>query len=130
MINVLLISILGRQFEYGTALEIIQDEFYLQESDFNDIKRKDIKKEIKFAIPNIKNDISPDFKDWNNRKKWEPIKDKQKHSKEYIQKNSYSQTNFKKDHQSYNYQRKNEAITLLKSSKSILKHRQKRQGVF
>ena len=71
-----MLSILGRQFEYGTALEIIQDESYLQESDFNDIKRKDIKKEIKFAIPNIKNDISPDFKDWNNRKKWEPIRKK------------------------------------------------------
>ena len=32
---------LGRQFSYDQALQIMQDEDYLEDADFDDIKRKD-----------------------------------------------------------------------------------------
>ena len=50
------IKILGRNFQYDQALEIIQDEEYLEDADFDDIKRNYILKKIgefnpEFNIP-------------------------------------------------------------------------------
>ena len=42
---------LGRQFNYDTALEIIQEEDYLEDSDFDEIKRYDTIIEIRNFSP-------------------------------------------------------------------------------
>ena len=46
MIFLVFLCISGRQFEYGRALEIMQDESYLLDADTDDIKRKFIQKKI------------------------------------------------------------------------------------
>ena len=38
MIFLVFLCISGRQFEYGRALEIMQDESYLQDADYDDIR--------------------------------------------------------------------------------------------
>ena len=54
-------KILGRQFQYDQALQIIQEEEYLEDSDFDDIKRYDIlkkigKTDVDFDIPENQQD--------------------------------------------------------------------------
>ena len=43
----------GRQFQYDKALEIIQDEVYLEDVDFDEIRRNDILKSIEEFDPNV-----------------------------------------------------------------------------
>ena len=43
----------GRQFAYDRALSIIQDEEYLEDVDFNEIRRYDILKKIGEFDPNV-----------------------------------------------------------------------------
>ena len=45
--------ILGRQFQYDRALEIIQDEEYLEDADFDDVRRNDILKKMGNFNPNF-----------------------------------------------------------------------------
>ena len=45
--------ILGRQFQYDRALEIIQDEEYLEDADFDDVRRNDILKKMGKVDPNF-----------------------------------------------------------------------------
>ena len=45
--------ILGRQFQYDRALEIIQDEEYLEDADFDDVRRNDILKKMGKFDPNF-----------------------------------------------------------------------------
>ena len=62
--------ILGRNFEYDRALEIIQEEEYLEDVDFDDIKRYDTSYLYKkmseiipdFNIPKDKQSITHDFR--------------------------------------------------------------------
>ena len=43
-------TITGRNFNYAAALTIIQDEEYLEEADFDDIRRYRYKRQIKSLI--------------------------------------------------------------------------------
>ena len=62
----------GRQFQYDRALEIIQDEEYLEEADFNDIKRYDILKKIGKFNPDSN---IPKNNQYSN---WMPVEDDKK----------------------------------------------------
>ena len=45
---------IGRQFGYDRALEIVQDEQYLEDSDFDEIKRFDIVRKIGEFNPDLR----------------------------------------------------------------------------
>ena len=49
------INFAGRQFDYPSALEIIQDEEYLEDADFDDIRRQYIVKKIETFNMNLNN---------------------------------------------------------------------------
>ena len=57
-------KILGRQFQYDRALQIIQDEEYLEDVDFNDIKRYDIMKKIGKFNPDSNIPNSSQYSNW------------------------------------------------------------------
>merc|ERR1712106_7261 len=89
--------ITGRQFQYDRSLEIIQDEEYLDDADFNDIKRYDILKKI----GEVDTDFNiPESQQYSN---WMPIQAQKnyngkfsKNHNEYTQrKGSQTQQNFK-----------------------------------
>ena len=46
--------VIGRQFGYDRALEIVQDEQYLEDSDFDEIKRFDIVRKIGEFNPDLR----------------------------------------------------------------------------
>ena len=47
----------GRQFSYASALQIMQEEFYLEDSDFDDIRRHDIINKVGKFGANFKSQI-------------------------------------------------------------------------
>ena len=53
VINTFLKIVIGRQFGYDRALEIVQDEQYLEDSDFDEIKRLDIIKKTGEFNPDL-----------------------------------------------------------------------------
>ena len=53
VINTFLKIVIGRQFGYNRALEIVQDEQYLEDSDFDEIRRLDVIKKIGEFNPDL-----------------------------------------------------------------------------
>lgn len=81
--------ITGRQFQYDRALEIIQDEEYLEDLDFDDIKRYDtsqILKKISEINPNF--NIPQDIQYSN----WKPIKNNENevYKRKYLYEKKYN----------------------------------------
>ena len=67
-------KILGRQFQYDRALQIIQEEEYLEDSDFDDIKRYDILKKIG------KSDVDFNIPEKQQHSKWTQQNERQNYS--------------------------------------------------
>jgi len=95
----------GRQFNYDRALEIVQEEEYLEDSDFDDIKRYDILKKI--------GDFNPDFNIPKSRQhnNWLPVQDQQSGHQNYTYNGKFSidhydhtQRNGSQTHPNYKYE--------------------------
>ena len=82
------IKILGRQFQYDRALEIIQEEEYLEDVDFNDIKRYYILKKI--------GEFKSDFNilKINQHRKWMPSHVQQTEHEDYKYNGKYSRNHY------------------------------------
>ena len=79
--------ILGRQFQYDRALEIIQEEEYLEDADFDDIKRYYILKKIGNINPNFNVPKSQQNSNWmsSHRDAHRNIKYSGKYSKDHYE---------------------------------------------
>ena len=119
--NCSIFFISGRQFEYGRALDIMQNEEYLDDSDFNDIKRNYIEKKISHVNPYFD---PPNDMQYSG---WKPIRNEKSNYMKYSddEEISYypnSHNKLKNDNNAENEE------TFINFSEVKLRHRQKRQG--
>ena len=78
----------GRQFQYDRALEIIQEEEYLEDADFDDIKRNYILKKIGEFKPDI------NIPKTNQNRKWMPSHAQQTEHEDYKYNGKYSKNHY------------------------------------